>query len=68
MIVEYTPESDVRLTDPFDFCGFKLVLKGLLGGVPTLRRIAIVDQDNALVSIDLLPNLPECPKGDRSGT
>lgn len=65
MIVEYTPESGVRLTEPLDFCGFKLVLKGPLSVPPRLEGITIVDEDNALVPIDLVPNLPGRPKDDR---
>lgn len=56
MIVEYSPESDVRLMGPLDFCGFKLVLRGTLGIPSRLVGITAVDQDNALVPIDLVPN------------
>ncbi|WP_187399180.1 hypothetical protein [Bradyrhizobium paxllaeri] len=45
------------------FCGFKLVLKGTHAAKPSdLNGITLVDQDNALVPVDLVPILPGRPK------
>ncbi|QHO77743.1 hypothetical protein ACH79_39210 [Bradyrhizobium sp. CCBAU 051011] len=47
--------------------GFKVVLKGTHAAKPSdLNGITVVDQDNALVPIDLVPILPGCPK-DKPG-
>jgi hypothetical protein len=62
MIVEYSPESGACLVDAFDFRRFKLVLKGELAvGSPTSEGITLVDDDNALVPVDLVPALPGRP-------
>jgi hypothetical protein len=64
MIVEYSPESGASLVEPFDFRRFKLVLKGELGvGSPALRGSTLVDNDNALIPIELVPTLPGRPDG-----
>ncbi|MGV7215796.1 hypothetical protein [Bradyrhizobium sp. UFLA05-112] len=65
MIVECSPDRGIRLTEPLDFSGFKLVLRGALGVPPRLGGITVVDQDNALVPIDLVPNLPGRPNDNR---
>ncbi|MFB9263080.1 hypothetical protein ACFFWD_07835 [Bradyrhizobium erythrophlei] len=63
MIIEYSPEKGLQLVQPLDFCGFKLVLKGPVPhNTPALRGITLIDQDNALVPIDLVPKLPGHPK------
>ncbi len=63
MMIEYSPEKGLRLAEPFDFCKFKLVLKGpLAANFSDLKGITLVDHDNALVPIDLVPVLPGCPK------
>jgi hypothetical protein len=58
MIVECSSEDGVQLAEPFDFRRFKLVLKGTAS---TQSRcwlgITFVDEDNALVPIDLVPTL-----------
>ena len=61
MIVECSKES-VELAEPFDFRRFKLILKGdadIQGHV--WQGIRLVDERNALVSIDLVPALRGCP-------
>ena len=62
MIVEYSPNSGVCLQDPFDFRRFKLVLKGEpVAHSLAATGITLVDHDNALVSIALVPTLPGRP-------
>jgi hypothetical protein len=62
MIVEYSPEFGLCLVDPFDFHGFKLVLRGELAvGSPASKRITLVGNDNALIPIDLVSTLPGRP-------
>jgi hypothetical protein len=63
MIVEYSPDSGLCLVDPFDFRRFKLVLKGeLVVGSPASKGITIVDHDNALIPIALVPILRGQPE------
>ncbi|MGY3611166.1 MULTISPECIES: hypothetical protein [unclassified Bradyrhizobium] len=63
MMIEYSPEKGLRLAEPFDSRRFKLVLKGPLAATfSDLKGITLVDHDNALVPIDLVPVLPGCPK------
>ncbi|KRR25494.1 hypothetical protein CQ14_40155 [Bradyrhizobium lablabi] len=65
MIIECSPVGEVQLAEPFDFCGFKLVLKGTHAAKPSdLNGITLVDQDNALVPVDLVP--PGCPKDNET--
>ncbi|ANW02834.1 hypothetical protein [Bradyrhizobium icense] len=67
MMIEYSPERGVQLVEPFDFCGFKLILKGPHAAKPSdLKGITLVDHDNALVPIDLVPILPGCPKDNET--
>ena len=62
MIVEYSPENGLYLVDPFDFRRFKLVLKGELDvGSAASKGISLVDNDNALIPIELVPTLPGRP-------
>ncbi|WP_225704518.1 hypothetical protein [Bradyrhizobium cenepequi] len=57
----------MQLAEPFDFCRFELVLKGPLAAKPSdLKWITLVDHDNALVPIDLVPILPGCPKDNET--
>ncbi len=52
MMIEYLPERGVQMAEPFDFCGFKLVLKGPYAAKPSdLKGITLVDHDNALMPI-----------------
>ena len=65
MIVEYAPESGVYLVDPLDFRKFKLVLRGELEvGSSAAKGITLVDDDNALIPIELIPTLPGRPAGE----
>ncbi len=69
MIVEDLPESGVQLTDPINFRSFKVVLKGAPTiNSPDLRGITLLDQDKALVPIDLVPTLPGRPRTTNGGT
>jgi hypothetical protein len=62
MIVECTSEGDACLAEPLDFRNFKLVLKGGCGTRPAaIEGITFVDDDNALVAIDLVSALPGRP-------
>jgi hypothetical protein len=63
VIVEYSPESGLCLLEAFDFRRFKLVLKGELEvGSAASKWINLVDNDNALIPIQLVPALPGRPK------
>jgi hypothetical protein len=62
MIVECSLEGGVQLTEPFDFRGFKLLLRG--GATAEARSwqgITFVDGGNALIPIHLVPTLSGCP-------
>ena len=66
MIVECSLKGRIRLTDPFDFRRFKLVLRGGASAESgAWQGIHFVDDRNALVSIDLVPTLNGRPE-DRS--
>lgn len=68
MILEYSPERGVQLAEPFDFCGFKLVLKGPHAAKPSdLKGITLVDHDNALVPIDLCLSCLAAPRTTKPG-
>ncbi|AMA59828.1 hypothetical protein [Bradyrhizobium sp. CCGE-LA001] len=67
MIIEYSRKRGLHLHDPFDFRKLKLVFKAEAPvGSPALRGIIIVDRDNALVPVDLIPVLPGTPHDDNS--
>ncbi|WP_342731298.1 hypothetical protein [Bradyrhizobium sp. B117] len=62
MIIECLDGDTVRLTEPFDFCRFKLILHA--EARPETQRwngITLLDDRDALVSIDLIPTLPGRP-------
>ncbi|NLS68197.1 hypothetical protein E3H11_04525 [Bradyrhizobium brasilense] len=62
MIVECLPEGGAQLREPFDFRRFKLVLKGGASAeLSPWQGIAFVDDQNALIPIDLVPTLRGCP-------
>lgn len=62
IIIERTSECGVRLAKPFDFRRFKLVLTGdAVAESSSWRGIVFVDDHNALVPIDLVPELPGRP-------
>ncbi|TWB93109.1 hypothetical protein FBZ93_111148 [Bradyrhizobium macuxiense] len=59
MVIEYSSQTGLRLVNPLDFCNFKVVLMDPVNpSTSALRGITLVDQDNALVPIDLVPTLP----------
>lgn len=58
--------NGARLADPFDFRNFNLVLKSGTGaGYPSTERITFVDEQNALIPIDLVLTLPGRPSDAR---
>ena len=62
MIVECSPDGDVRLLEPSDFRRFKVALKGQRDDRSlTFKGITFVDDNNALVAVDLVPTLPGRP-------
>ena len=62
MIIECTSECGVRLAEPFDFRRFKLVLTGdAVAESRSWRGIIFIDDHNALVPIDLVPNCRAVP-------
>ena len=61
MIIECFEGGIVRLTEPFDFRKFKLVLHADAGAGQSWTGITLLDDRNALVSIDLVPTLPGRP-------
>jgi hypothetical protein len=55
--------DEVRLTEPLDFRKFRLTLNGQTAArSATMRGIVFVDDNNALVPIDLVPTLPGRPE------
>ncbi|KWV54746.1 hypothetical protein AS156_06730 [Bradyrhizobium macuxiense] len=63
MVIEYSPQTGLQLVNPYDFCDFKVVLKGPVNPTTSaLRGITLVDRGNALVPIDLVPTLPGRPQ------
>jgi hypothetical protein len=62
MIVECSLEGGIRLTEPFDFRKFKLVLRGEASAdTRPWNGITFVDDRDALVSIHLVPTLSGRP-------
>jgi hypothetical protein len=58
MIIECSLEGGIQLMEPLDFLRFKVVLKGdATTESRAWRQITFVDDQNALVSIDLVPTL-----------
>jgi len=61
MIIACTSD-EIRLTEPFEFGKFKLLMKGPAAArSATMRGITFVDDNNALVPINLVPTLPGRP-------
>ena len=63
MIVHYSASSGLTLLEPDDFRNFKLLLKSE-DPSPLISGITFVDERNALISIDLVPTLPDRPDGE----
>lgn len=62
MIIECFDGGLVRLTEPLDFRSFKLVLHAdASSGTQGWKGITLLDERDALVSIDLVPTLAGCP-------
>jgi hypothetical protein len=62
MIIECSMEGGTRLTEPFDFHRFKLVIRGETCGESfAWQGVDFVDDHNALVCIELIPTLDGCP-------
>lgn len=62
MIIECFDGGIVRLTEPMDFRKFKLVLHGdARPETQSWNGITLVDNRNALVSVDLVPTLTGRP-------
>jgi hypothetical protein len=62
MIVEYSADDGLRLSEPNDFRSFKLLVKGGRDeGLPETDGISFVDDHNALIAVSLVPTLPGCP-------
>ncbi|MBR0953672.1 hypothetical protein [Bradyrhizobium canariense] len=62
MIIECFRDGAVRLDEPLDFRKFKLMLHAdPLPGTQSWKGISLLDDCNALVSIDLVPTLTGRP-------
>jgi hypothetical protein len=61
MIVHYSSDKDLTLQEVEDFCRFKIVLGGRAEQRPQVPELTFVDDDNALIGIDVVPTLPGAP-------
>jgi hypothetical protein len=62
MIVQYSSTDGLTLVEAEDFRNFKLLLKGACEDRSlSIEGITFVDEQNALVSIELVPTLPGRP-------
>ena len=62
MIIEYSTAGGLRLREPNDFHKFKVVLRAPLAtSRPLIDGVTFVDEDNALVRINVVPSLPGAP-------
>ena len=61
MIIECFDGGEVRLSEPSDFRRFKLVLHPTASPAMPWPGITLLDERNALVSIDLVPTLAGRP-------
>lgn len=58
MIVEYSSQGGLRLAEADDFRKFRLVLRGRFAATrPDIDGVTFVDDNNALVGIDVVPRL-----------
>ena len=61
MIIEYSTMG-LRLLEPNDFHKFKVVLRApLASSRPLIDGVTFVDDDNALVRVNVAPRLPGVP-------
>ena len=58
MIVHYSSDRGLTLQEVEDFRRFKIVLSGLPEQHPQVPELTFADDDNALISIDVIPALP----------
>jgi hypothetical protein len=63
MIVQYSSSGGLTLLEPDDFRNFKLLLKGE-DHSPLISGITLIDERNALISIELVPTLSGRPDGE----
>lgn len=62
MIVEYSSQDGLALLEAEDLRKFKVLLRGLFPSMrPAIEGVTFVDDDNALVAIDIVPALPGVP-------
>jgi hypothetical protein len=61
MIVHYAPEDGLSLQESEDFRKFKIVLTPGSPQRPQVPELTFVDDDNALIGIDVVPALPGAP-------
>ncbi len=61
MIVHYSLAGGLELREPSDFKKFKVVLETCDAARPDISGVTFVDDDNALVRIDLVPALRGAP-------
>ena len=62
MIIEYSTAGGLRLREPNDFHKFKVVLRAPLAtSRPLIDGVTFVDEENALVRINVVPSLPGVP-------
>jgi hypothetical protein len=60
MILDYAPTTGLSLFEVDDFKRFKLRVTGSVVR-PVIGGVAFVDDDNALIDVDLPPSLPGAP-------
>ncbi|BCH23896.1 hypothetical protein MesoLjLc_35600 [Mesorhizobium sp. L-8-10] len=64
MIVQYSSQGGLALAEAEDFRKFKVLLRGSFSSMrPVIEGVTFVDDDNALVGIDVVPALPGAPAG-----
>jgi hypothetical protein len=64
VIIECFEGGMVQLSEPLDFRNFKLVLHADAGSeAQGWQGITLLDNRDALVSVDLVPTLAGCPDG-----
>lgn len=62
MIVEYSSRDGLALAEAEDFRKFKVLLRGSFPSMrPAIEGVTFVDNDNALVGIDVVPALSGVP-------
>jgi hypothetical protein len=62
MIVQYSSQGGLALAEAEDFRNFKVLLRGSFPSMrPAIEGVTFVDDNNALVGIDVVPGLPGAP-------